>query len=98
MQAILVAIYFIVSAALVLLILVQQGRGADAGVTFGSGNASSVFGAAGSTSFLVRLTTAFAILFFILNLILGVRANTLSYEFAQDLDNDGFEQSAEVVE
>lgn len=56
-----------VALALVLigLILIQHGKGADAGAAFGSGASSTVFGAQGAASFLSRTTKWLAILFFI---------------------------------
>jgi preprotein translocase subunit SecG len=50
----------------------QQGKGADAGATFGGGASGSVFGAQGSASFLSRTTAIFATLFFITSLGLAV--------------------------
>ena len=50
--------------ALTTLILLQQGKGADIGAAFGSGGSNTVFGSAGSASFLMKLTTWLAIGFF----------------------------------
>ena len=50
--------------ALGVLVLLQQGKGADVGAAFGSGGANAVFGSQGSASFLARLTTWLAIGFF----------------------------------
>ena len=50
--------------ALAVLVLIQQGKGADAGAAFGAGGAGTVFGSAGSTSFLVKMTSWLAIGFF----------------------------------
>ncbi len=50
------------------LILLQQGKGADAGAAFGSGASGTVFGAAGSANFLSRTTAVLATLFFVLAL------------------------------
>ncbi len=52
------------------LVLIQHGKGADAGAAFGSGASSTVFGAKGSASFLTRLTTAAALAFFITSISL----------------------------
>lgn len=57
--------------ALVALILVQQGKGADAGAAFGSGASGTVFGARGSANFLSRTTGGLATAFFIITLALG---------------------------
>ncbi len=56
----------VVSAlAIIVLVLLQHGKGADAGATFGSGSGSgSLFGASGSANFLSRSTAVFAVIFF----------------------------------
>ena len=54
------------SIALVVLVLIQQGKGADVGAAFGSGGSNTVFGSAGSASFLPKLTVWLAIGFFII--------------------------------
>jgi preprotein translocase subunit SecG len=55
----------IISAlSIIVLVLLQHGKGADAGATFGSGSSGSLFGATGSTSFLSRITAIFAVIFF----------------------------------
>ncbi len=98
MQTVLIVVHSLICISLIALVIVQQGRGADAGITFGSGNASSVFGASGSTSFLVRLTTIFAVLFFITTLMLGIQAKSLNYSAYDDLLLDDIMENAEVVE
>ena len=57
------------------LILLQHGKGADAGAAFGSGASATVFGARGSGNFLSRMTTIIAILFFIVCLGLAYLAS-----------------------
>lgn len=66
--------HVIVAVALVALVLVQQGKGADAGAAFGSGASGTVFGAQGSGSFLTRVTGVLAALFFATSLTLFVMA------------------------
>lgn len=59
----------IVSAiSIIVLVLLQQGKGADAGASFGSGGSSSLFGASGSANFLSRATAVCAVVFFITTL------------------------------
>ena len=60
--------------ALAALILLQQGKGADIGAAFGSGGANTVFGSAGSASFLMKLTTWLAIGFFLISFGLAYTA------------------------
>ena len=75
MQTILLTFHVIVAIALVALILLQQGKGADAGAAFGSGASGSVFGAKGSSSFLSRTTAILATLFFVLSLAMAIMAH-----------------------
>ncbi|HEX7047152.1 MAG TPA: preprotein translocase subunit SecG [Gammaproteobacteria bacterium] len=58
-------VHVLLALVLIGLILIQHGKGADAGAAFGSGASSTVFGAQGSASFLSRATKWLAILFFI---------------------------------
>lgn len=69
-QLILIA-HVIIAIAIVGLVLIQQGKGADIGAAFGGGSSGSLFGAAGATSFLVKLTAGLALLFFVTSLSLG---------------------------
>ena len=74
MQTIILSIHIILSIVLVILILVQHGKGADAGAAFGSGASSTVFGARGSATFLTKLTTIIALIFFVTSLSLAYLA------------------------
>ena len=71
MQTILVVLHLFLSLGLVGLVLMQHGRGADAGAAFGSGASGTVFGASGAANFLSRATAAIATLFFVTSLALG---------------------------
>jgi len=64
MQEIILIVYLVVAIALVGIILIQQGKGAEMGASFGAGGANTVFGAAGSGNALTKTTTILAILFF----------------------------------
>jgi len=57
-------IHVLLALGLIALILMQHGKGADAGAAFGSGAAGSVFGARGANSFLYKLTASLALGFF----------------------------------
>jgi preprotein translocase subunit SecG len=71
MQAFLLVIHVLLAVGLIVLVLIQHGRGADAGAAFGSGASATVFGARGSASFLTKLTTLLAIGFFANSLALA---------------------------
>ncbi|MCK3658785.1 preprotein translocase subunit SecG [Pasteurellaceae bacterium Pebbles2] len=64
-------IYLIVSIIMIGLILIQQGKGADAGASFGGGASGTVFGSAGSGNFLSRLTGILAVAFFVISIVIG---------------------------
>ncbi|MDH3635330.1 MAG: preprotein translocase subunit SecG [Gammaproteobacteria bacterium] len=70
-NSILLIAQVLLSISLIALILIQHGKGADAGAAFGSGASATVFGARGSGNFLSRATTAVAILFFCVCLALA---------------------------
>ena len=74
MESIVVIVHIIVAVAIVGLVLLQQGKGADAGASFGSGSSQTVFGASGSGNFLTRATTIAATVFFITSLSLAIFA------------------------
>ena len=73
-NSILLTIHVLIAIGLIGLVMIQQGRGADAGAAFGSGSSGSVFGARGPASFLTRTTAVLAALFFITSLSLGYLA------------------------
>lgn len=62
-------IHSLLCVVLIGLVLLQQGKGADAGATFG-GSSSSLFGAAGATDFITKLTTTLAIGFMVTSILL----------------------------
>jgi len=64
METILTVVHLFLAIGLVGLVLIQHGKGADAGAAFGSGASATVFGSQGSANFLSRTTAIFAALFF----------------------------------
>ena len=62
--------------AMIGLVLVQHGKGADMGASFGSGASGSLFGATGSANFLSRSTAVCATIFFVCTLVLAFMANS----------------------
>ena len=64
----------LIAITLIVFILLQHGKGADAGAAFGSGASSTVFGSRGSSNFLTKTTTALAVLFLGNSLLLGYLA------------------------
>jgi len=68
---VLTVIHVLLTIALIGLVLVQRGKGADIGAAFGSGASNTMFGSQGSASFLTRTTAIVAALFFITSLSLA---------------------------
>ena len=88
LQTLLLVVQVLVSVALILFILVQHGKGADAGAAFGSGASSTVFGARGSGNFLSRTTSVLALVFLVNSLVLAYIA-TRQLNQPQDLITGG---------
>jgi len=71
MQQLILVIHVLAAVCLIVLVLLQHGKGADAGAAFGSGASQTMFGSAGSLPFLVKVTAILATIFFISSLTLG---------------------------
>ena len=71
MTIFLIILHVIVSAALILVVLLQSGKGAEMGASFGASGSQSVFGAGGGNVFMTRLTTGAAIIFMLTSLTLA---------------------------
>ena len=64
MQQILLGLQILLALSIIVLVMIQQGRGADAGASFGGGSSGSLFGSRGPASFLARATGVLAAVFF----------------------------------
>jgi preprotein translocase subunit SecG len=84
-DTILMMLLVVDALALAALVLLQQGRGADVGAAFGSGSSNTMFGSAGSASFLTKLTVWLAIGFFLISFGLAYTAK----ERAAGLEGQG---------
>ena len=71
-------VQLVAAIAMIGLVLVQQGKGADMGASFGSGASGSLFGATGSANFLSRFTAVCASVFFVCTLTLAYLSNSVS--------------------
>ena len=67
-ETVIVVLHLLVAIAVVGLVLMQQGKGAEAGASFGSGASATVFGSQGSGTFLSRVTAILAAVFFVTSL------------------------------
>ena len=111
MYTVFLLFHVIIAIALVTLVLIQQGRGADAGAAFGSGASSTVFGSRGSASFMSRITAGLATGFFITSLVLAYfasqtvtptsvteRLGTVATEVPTDVDTSASETTTDSGE
>lgn len=72
---VILAVQMLTALAMIGLILIQHGKGADMGAAFGSGSSGSLFGASGSANFLSRTTAVLATVFFVTTLALAYFGN-----------------------
>jgi preprotein translocase subunit SecG len=70
-QKIALIVHTLIALLIIVLVLLQRGKGADAGAAFGAGASGTVFGARGSASFFSRATAVCATAFFISSLVLA---------------------------
>ena len=71
MHVFLIILHIIVSIALIAIVLLQSGKGAEMGASFGAGGSQSVFGAGGGSTFMSKMTTGAAIIFMLTSLTLA---------------------------
>ncbi len=83
METLVWTLHLIVAGTIIILVLLQQGKGADAGASFGSGASATVFGSQGSTTFLSRFTAILAGVFFVTSLGLAFFATQQAGQMSQ---------------
>ena len=83
---VIIIVHVLVALAIIGLVLLQHGKGADMGSGFGGGASSSLFGATGSANFLSRATAVLATIFFVLSLVLAYLATTQPREAGSVVD------------
>ena len=74
MSILLIVIHVVVCIALIMIVLLQTGKGADMGAAFGGGSSQTLFGSTGASTFLSKATTAAAIVFMLTSLTLAYMA------------------------
>jgi preprotein translocase subunit SecG len=93
MESLVLIVHVLLAAAIIALVLLQQGKGAEAGASFGGGASQTVFGSQGTSSFLGRITAVLAAGLFVTSFALAVYAK----EKATSVNDAGI-PSAEVIE
>ena len=90
METVILAVHMVIAITLIGLILIQQGKGADAGAAFGGGGgggaSSTVFGSQGSGNFLSKTTAILATSFFVTSLFLSYLSGKVSSEKAEAVE------------
>lgn len=76
MYYVLIALHIFVSIALIGIVLLQSGKGAEMGASFGAGGSQTVFGASGGNTFMNKLTTGAAVIFMLTSLTLAHLSST----------------------
>ena len=92
-----VVFHLLLAAAIIGLVLLQRGKGADAGAGFGAGASGTVFGARGSASFLSRTTATLAALFIATSLVLAYLGGRSPEAPKSVLDRVGIQDSAPAL-
>jgi preprotein translocase subunit SecG len=77
-MTLILALQMLSALAMIGLVLIQHGKGADMGASFGGGSSGSLFGATGSANFLSRSTAACATVFFVCTLTLAFMSNSVA--------------------
>ena len=78
LETIVLVVHVLVSVGLIGLVLLQQGKGADAGASFGGGASQTVFGSQGTGNFLTKTTSLLALVFFVTSFSLAIFAKQQS--------------------
>tara|TARA_R110000824_G_scaffold336_1_gene1595 strand:- start:276 stop:659 length:384 start_codon:yes stop_codon:yes gene_type:complete len=104
MESLIIIVHVLAAIAVTVLVLLQRGKGAEMGASFGSGASQTLFGSTGSGNVLTKSTTIFAIVFFVTSLSLAVIArqsadmSVLGGDLINDFDQLGTEvQTNELV-
>jgi len=83
LETVVVVLHLLGALGVVALVLLQQGKGADAGASFGAGASNTVFGGQGSSTFLSKFTAILAACFFVTSLGLGYFAKEKAHQLTQ---------------
>ena len=94
MTILVIIIHVMVCVALIMIVLLQTGKGADMGAAFGGGSSQTLFGSTGGATFLSKATTAVAVIFMLTCFILAYISTHRQSSSIMEGDRPGIEQSA----
>lgn len=94
MESLIIFVHVIAAIAITGLVLIQQGKGADMGASFGSGASQTLFGSSGSGNALTKSTSIMAIIFFVTSLGLAILARQ---QASLSLDDSGLIENLDVI-
>jgi len=92
MESIILIVHVLLAVSVIALVLLQQGKGADMGASFGAGASQTVFGSSGSGNFMTRATAVLATFFFVTSFALAIVAKDKSVTDA----NEGIPEAVTV--
>jgi len=98
MENLIIIVHVLASLGVIGLVLIQHGKGADAGAAFGGGNSGSMFGVQGSSNFLTRLTAVCVTVFFCTSIALALVASNKHGTKSEVEQSIGNLQSSDVSE
>jgi preprotein translocase subunit SecG len=84
MYALMIILHVVVSLALILIVLLQTGKGAEMGAGFGGGSNQTIFGSRGAATFLSKITTAAAVMFMLTSLSLAIMTKNRTGSVVRD--------------
>ena len=84
MESLILIVHVLLAVSVIALVLLQQGKGADMGASFGAGASQTVFGSGGSGNFMTRTTAVLATFFFVTSFALAVVAKQKAVEDASE--------------
>lgn len=91
MADVILVIHLVIALLIIALVLLQQGKGAETGASFGAGASQTIFGSGGSWNFFSRMTAIFAALFFVTSFSLAVIAKNsanVDEEYVPELEQE----------
>jgi len=94
MESLIIFVHVIAAIAITGLVLIQQGKGADMGASFGSGASQTLFGSSGSGNALTKSTTIMAVIFFVTSLGLAILARQ---QASLSVDDSGLIENLDVI-